>query len=231
MAEEDDDLGEEESFKIVLIGESGVGKTSIISQFIHNIFQDDIQPSMGGTFTSKSLIFDDGKTLRFDIWDTAGQEKYRALTQMFYKDANAAVLVYDISRKDSFDELKNYWFEKIKENSSSDIILFLAANKSDLVEKEEVNEEEARNYAKQINADFCSISAKNSIGIDDLFIQIAKKYTGRSDFKFVKSQEELEMLRDRKDSNNSGIKNKSKSNSMKLTKEKTFCENKKKKCC
>ena len=226
--EDDEDLGEEEAFKIVLIGESGVGKTSIISQFIHKIFQDDIQPSMGGTFTSKSLLFEDGKVLRLDIWDTAGQEKYRALTQMFYKDANAAVLVYDITRKDSFEELTKYWIDKIKENSSSNIILFLAANKSDLVEKEEVNEEEARKYAKEINADFCSISAKNSIGIDDLFIQIAKKYTGRADFKFVDSQEELEMLKERKDS---GIKNKSKSNSMKLTKEKTFCENKKKKCC
>jgi small GTP-binding protein len=223
--EGDEDLGEEEAFKIVLIGESGVGKTSIISQFIHKIFQDDIQPSMGGTFTSKSLLFEDGKVLRLDIWDTAGQEKYRALTQMFYKDANAAVLVYDITRKDSFEELTKYWFDKIKENSSSDIILFLAANKSDLVEKEEVNEEEARKYAKEINADFCSISAKNSIGIDDLFIQITKKYTGRTDFKFVDSQEELEMLRERKDSNNS------KNKSMKLTKEKTFCENKKKKCC
>ena len=100
--EGDESIGEEEAFKIVLIGESGVGKTSIISQFIHKIFQDDIQPSMGGTFTSKSLLFDDGKVLRLDIWDTAGQEKYRALTQMFYKDANAAVLVYDITRKDSF---------------------------------------------------------------------------------------------------------------------------------
>ncbi len=230
MEQDDDDLGEEESFKIVLIGESGVGKTSIISQFIHKIFQDDIQPSMGGTFTSKSLVFDDGKIIRFDIWDTAGQEKYRALTQMFYKDANAAVLVYDISRKDSFEELTNYWFEKIKENSASNIILFLAANKSDLYEKEEVNEEMARKYAKEINAEFCSISAKNSIGIDNLFIQIAQKYTGRTDFKFVDSQEELEML-ERKDSNKSGIKNKSKSNSMKLTKEKTFTENKKKKCC
>ena len=227
--EGDEDLGEEEAFKIVLIGESGVGKTSIISQFIHKIFQDDIQPSMGGTFTSKSLLFEDGKVLRLDIWDTAGQEKYRALTQMFYKDANAAVLVYDITRKDSFEELTKYWIDKIKENSSSNIILFLAANKSDLIEKEEVNEEAARKYANEINADFCSISAKNSIGIDDLFIQIARKYTGRTDFKFVDSQEELEMLRERKDSNNS--KNKSKSNSMKLSKEKTFCENKKKKCC
>lgn len=229
--EDDEDLGEEEAYKIVLIGESGVGKTSIISQFIHKIFQDDIQPSMGGTFTSKSLVFEDGKILRFDIWDTAGQEKYRSLTQMFYKDANAAVLVYDITRTDSFEELKKYWIDKIRENSSPDIILFLAANKSDLVDKEEVNEEEARKYAQEINADFCSISAKNSIGIDDLFIQIAKKYTGRTDFKFVDSQEELEMQRERKDSNNSGIKNKSKSNSMKLTKEKTFSENKKKKCC
>ena len=78
-----------ETFKIVLLGDSGVGKTSIISQFIDNNFQDDIQSSSGGTFNSKAFTYSDNKILKFDIWDTAGQERYRALTKIFYKDANA----------------------------------------------------------------------------------------------------------------------------------------------
>ena len=130
--------GEEDSntFKIVLIGEAGVGKTSIISQFIDQTFQEDLQASTGGTFTSKTLILNNGNTLKFDIWDTAGQERYRALTKLFYKDSNAAILVYDITRQDSFDELKNYWAQQIQESTNSNIILAIAANKSDIIEKE-----------------------------------------------------------------------------------------------
>ena len=97
-----------ESFKVVLVGESGVGKTSIITQFIDQTFQEDIQSTTGGTFSTKSVVCDGGKILKFEIWDTAGQEKYRSLTTMFYKDANAAVMVYDVTRKDSYDEIKNY---------------------------------------------------------------------------------------------------------------------------
>ncbi len=169
-----------ESFKVVLVGESGVGKTSIITQFIDQTFQEDQQSTTGGTFSTKSVVCDGGKILKFEIWDTAGQEKYRSLTKMFYKDANAAVMVYDVTRKDSFEELKNYWASQIKESSPQNIILAMAGNKSDLIEQEVVDEEEARNFAKEIDAIFVSTSAKNSEGINSLFEEIAKKYTGSS---------------------------------------------------
>ena len=167
-----------ESFKVVLVGESGVGKTSIITQFIDQTFQEDQQSITGGTFSTKSVICEGGKILKFEIWDTAGQEKYRSLTTMFYKDANAAVMVYDVTRKESFDEIKNYWSNQIKENSPENIILVIAGNKSDLIEQETVDEEEARNFAKELNAIFISTSAKSSEGINSLFEEIAKKHTG-----------------------------------------------------
>ena len=167
-----------ESFKVVLVGESGVGKTSIITQFIDQTFQEDQQSTTGGTFSTKSVICEGGKILKFEIWDTAGQEKYRSLTTMFYKDANAAVMVYDVTRKESFDEIKNYWSNQIKENSPENIILVIAGNKSDLIEQETVDEEEARNFAKELNAIFISTSAKSSEGINSLFEEIAKKHTG-----------------------------------------------------
>ena len=172
------DETEENNFKIVLIGESGVGKTSIISQFVDQIFEDDLQTSTGGSFSSKTLTFNNGKTIKLEIWDTAGQERYRALTKIFYKNALAAVLVYDITRKQSFEELKNYWIKQIKESAPENIILAIAANKSDLLDREQVNEDEARNFAKENNALFYETSAKNSIGVNELFIGIGKKFYG-----------------------------------------------------
>ena len=183
-------MSEVESFKVVLIGESGVGKTSIITQFIDQTFQEDQQSTTGGTFSTKSVICDNGKTLKFEIWDTAGQERYRSLTKMFYKDANAAVLVYDITRKDSFEEIQNYWSNQIKECSPPSIILAVVGNKSDLIEHEAVDEEEARNFAESLGAIFVYTTAKQIEPINDLFIQIAKKYTGSNDIK-IKEEEDV----------------------------------------
>ena len=197
-----------ESFKVVLVGESGVGKTSIITQFIDQTFQEDQQSTTGGTFSTKSVVCDNGKTLKFEIWDTAGQERYRSLTKMFYKDANAAVLVYDITRKDSFEELQNYWAEQIKESSPSNIILAVAANKSDLFNKEAVDEDQARKFAESLGAIYASTTATTVESINDLFIQIAKKYTGSNEIK-IKEEDEGQVQQD------------DKKEGMKLTKDKT----------
>jgi small GTP-binding protein len=216
-----------ESFKIVLIGESGVGKTSIISQFVNQIFQEDVESSSSGTFNSKTLIYDNNKILKLEIWDTAGQEKYRSLASMFYKEASAAILVYDITRKESFEQIQNYWVGQIKENGPTNIILALCGNKSDLIDEEKVDEEQARNYAKEINAMFYPTSAKNDSGITDLFLQIAKKYTNSDNVRLKTDQDEVfdSTLSDSIGSQNRG--------SVKLTKEELNKKDevKKKKCC
>ena len=185
-------MSEVESFKVVLVGESGVGKTSIITQFIDQTFQEDQQSTTGGTFSTKSVVCDNGKTLKFEIWDTAGQERYRALTKMFYKDANAAVLVYDITRKDSFEEIQNYWSNQIKESSPPGIILAVAANKSDLIDHEAVDEEQARKFAEELGAIFVSTTATQIDPVNDLFIQIAKKYTGSNEIKIKEDDDAQE---------------------------------------
>jgi small GTP-binding protein len=109
--------------KVVLLGESGVGKTCIIARFINNTFEDNIMSTTGASYAGKTMSFDEfnGQSIKFEIWDTAGQEKYRALTKIFYKDAGVAILVYDITRKDSFDEIKNYWHNQIKEFAPKNI--------------------------------------------------------------------------------------------------------------
>ena len=115
--------GEANTCKVVLLGESGVGKTCIISRYTNNTFEDNIMSTTGASYCGKAMTFDEygGKTIKFEIWDTAGQEKYRALTKIFYKDAAVAILVYDITRKDSFDEIKNYWYNQIKESGKANI--------------------------------------------------------------------------------------------------------------
>ena len=209
-----------ESFKVVLVGESGVGKTSIITQFIDQTFQEDQQSTTGGTFSTKSVICDNGKTLKFEIWDTAGQERYRSLTKMFYKDANAAVLVYDITRKDSFEELQNYWSQQIKESSPPNIILAVAANKSDLINQEAVEEEKAREFANQLGAIFVSTTATTVESINELFIEIAKKYTNATEIKIKGDDDGQEQPEEKNDN----VKlSKDKTNEKKERKKGGFC--------
>ena len=110
--------------KVVLLGESGVGKTCIINRFINDSFSEDEHSSAIPTFSAKTMTFDEfqGKNLKFEIWDTAGQEKYRAVNKLFYTDADIAILVYDITQENSFKEIKQYWYKQIKEYASKDKI-------------------------------------------------------------------------------------------------------------
>ena len=180
-------------------------------------FQHDQQSTTGGTFSTKTVLCDNNRTLKLEIWDTAGQERYRSLTTMFYKDANAAVLVYDITRKDSFEQLEEYWTKQIKENSPSDIILAVCGNKSDLLEKEDVNEGVARKFAESLGAIFVSTSAKSMEQVNNLFIQLVKLYTQCNEVKFI-DEEDSTLYKQRKDT-------------VKITKENTVKKNKKKGCC
>ena len=175
--EESIDTENEESIKVVLIGESGVGKTSIISQFTKGVFNQDLMSTNGATFSTKKKEYkDQKKTLSFEIWDTAGQEKYRSLAKMFFKDAAVALLVYDITSKTSFVEIKEYWMNLVRENGPKQIIMYIVGNKYDLLEKEANKEEEVREYAKSEGIPLWFTSAKESTGIDELFEEIGKKY-------------------------------------------------------
>jgi small GTP-binding protein len=112
--------------KVVLIGESGVGKTSIISRYISNSFNSVLASTPGANFTTKTVFLKDkNQSIKFEIWDTAGQEKYRALAKVFYKNSSVCILVYDITRRASFDELKKYWVNEIKTNGSPNLCMYI----------------------------------------------------------------------------------------------------------
>jgi small GTP-binding protein len=163
--------------KVVLLGESGVGKTSIILRYVSGTYNDGVTSTNGASYTSKNLqIPNTGKNILLDIWDTAGQEKYRSLTKYFYKDAAVAILVYDIRKKDSFLNLKDFWYPQIKENCAKNMVIGLAGNKCDMFEEENVSENEARQFADEIGAVFELTSAKNNTGINELFEDVGNKY-------------------------------------------------------
>ena len=163
--------------KVVLLGDSGVGKTCIISRYISGTFDENSATTNGASYCSKNVNYEKlGKNLLLDIWDTAGQEKYKALTKFFYKDAAVCILVYDITRKETFDNLKNFWYTQLKENSGSNVVLGVAGNKCDLYESEEVKESEARQFAEEIGAIFELTSAQNNTGINELFFEVGNKY-------------------------------------------------------
>ena len=111
-----------ENIKVVLLGEPGVGKTCIINRFSYDKYNEKTVSSISAQFITKNFKLEDlNKEIKFEIWDTAGQERYRALAKVFYKNAAVCVLVYDITRKTSFNELKNYWIKEIKENAQKDV--------------------------------------------------------------------------------------------------------------
>ena len=166
-----------ENLKVVLVGESGVGKTSIIAQFTSNTFDPDCVTSLSAQYISKTMEFPNvQKAIKFDIWDTAGQEKYRAIAKIFYKDAKVIVLCYDITDQKSFDAIKNYWHNTIKTTGDPDAILALVANKNDLYNKAAIKDEEGAEYARSIGAIFQSTSAKSDTGITTLFENIGQKF-------------------------------------------------------
>ena len=170
-------MSEPESIKVVLLGESGVGKTSIISQFTTHKFDPHRETSLSAQFTSKSLDFPDlGQSIKFDIWDTVGQEKYRSLAKIFYKDAKVIIFVYDITTEFSFEGIKTYWYEETKANWDGTPILAVVANKIDLYGEQKISNNDGKAFAEKIGAIFQTTSALSDSGISTLFENIGKTY-------------------------------------------------------
>jgi len=159
--------------KVVLLGESGVGKSSLVLRFVTNNFKPDSETTIGASFMSKMIMV--GETpIKYQIWDTAGQEKYHSLAPMYYRNAGAAILVYDITKKDTLVTLKN-WVNELKQLGPKNIIIAIAGNKNDLEDQREVEEWKAKEYADEINALFIETSAKEDTNVSELFVKISKQ--------------------------------------------------------
>ena len=164
---------EENEVKVVLLGQSAVGKTCIVSYLINGKYDDSASPTLGASYASKTIDVD-GKKVSLQIWDTAGQERFRVLAPMYYRGAQAAILCYSIIDESTFTEI-DYWSSNLKENAGPEVELFLVGNKCDLEKDRIVSEEQGNAKASSIGAQFFETSALTGSGIEDLFTTISKK--------------------------------------------------------
>jgi small GTP-binding protein len=165
--------------KAILIGGHYVGKTSLINVTIGIQFDSDIKPTITSSYVEKKFEIKQKKYL-VKLWDTAGMEKFRTLNKLFYKDSQIVIFVYDITRKESFEEL-NFWTNEIRKELGENLVLGMAGNKIDLVDSEQVDESMARDYAKNINANFKLVSAKENPRIFISFLEeLLNKYIGKN---------------------------------------------------
>jgi len=160
-------------FKLVLLGDSAVGKSSLVLRFVRGQFFEYQESTIGAAFLTQNVSLND-YTVKFEIWDTAGQERYHSLAPMYYRGAAAAVVVYDITNADSFARAKS-WVKELQRQGSPSIVIALAGNKCDLASKRKVESSEASEYAKDNGLFFMETSAKTALNVEELFKAIAKK--------------------------------------------------------
>lgn len=201
-------------YKVVLIGEWGVGKTNILTRYTRGEFLLGSPGTIGVQFSSKTIEIEE-KRVKVQVWDMAGQDKYRAITSSYYRGAHGALLVYDITRMDTFRRL-DFWIKELKEYVNEDCVIILIGNKSDLVHLAEVKQQDGLNYSALHNLAFFETSALDSTNIQPAFNSLIQK---------IHSQKPQTSFPD-----SSPISTFGKQISLKIT-EKTEAEKKKKTCC
>ncbi|KAJ7562760.1 hypothetical protein O6H91_03G083400 [Diphasiastrum complanatum] len=157
-------------FKVVLIGDSGVGKSNLLSRFTRNEFCLETKSTIGVEFATRSIKVD-GKTIKAQIWDTAGQERYRAITSAYYRGAVGALLVYDITKQPTFENVQR-WLKELRDHADSNIVIMLVGNKSDLKHLRGVSTDVAQSFAEKEGLSFVETSALNSINVNKAFERI-----------------------------------------------------------
>jgi small GTP-binding protein len=157
-------------FKVVLIGDSGVGKSNLLSRFTRNEFCLESKSTIGVEFATRSVQID-GKTIKAQIWDTAGQERYRAITSAYYRGAVGALLVYDITSFESFNNARK-WLTELRDHSDSNIVVLLAGNKNDLSHLRAVSVEQAHEFANSEDLTTIETSALNSSNVEQAFTDL-----------------------------------------------------------
>ncbi|CAN9501708.1 unnamed protein product [Ophioblennius macclurei] len=163
-------------FKLVFLGEQSVGKTSLITRFMYDSFDNTYQATIGIDFLSKTMYLED-RTIRLQLWDTAGQERFRSLIPSYIRDSAAAVVVYDITNVNSFQQTTK-WIDDVRTERGSDVIIMLVGNKTDLADKRQITTEEGEQRAKEMNVLFIETSAKTGYNVKQLFRRVAAALPG-----------------------------------------------------
>uniref|UniRef100_A0A672ZR13 RAB41, member RAS oncogene family n=1 Tax=Sphaeramia orbicularis TaxID=375764 RepID=A0A672ZR13_9TELE len=164
-------------FKLVFLGEQSVGKTSLITRFMYDSFDNTYQATIGIDFLSKTMYLED-RTVRLQLWDTAGQERFRSLIPSYIRDSTIAVVVYDITNLNSFQQTSK-WIDDVRTERGSDVIIMLVGNKTDLADKSrQITTEEGEQRAKELNVMFIETSAKTGYNVKQLFRRVAAALPG-----------------------------------------------------
>merc|ERR1712227_61678 len=163
-------------FKLVFLGEQSVGKTSLITRFMYDSFDNTYQATIGIDFLSKTMYLED-RTVRLQLWDTAGQERFRSLIPSYIRDSTVAVVVYDVTNTNSFHQTSK-WIDDVRTERGSDVIIVLVGNKTDLADKRQVSIDEGERKAKDLNVMFIETSAKTGYNVKQLFRRVAAALPG-----------------------------------------------------
>lgn len=184
-----------EEVKMILLGESGVGKTAIIKRYLYDQFNKEKSPSESMHYMEKDLVINK-KKIKLNVWDTIGQEKYRSLSKLFLNETQIVILVYSIDDSKSFKEL-DYWSDLYKEQLGDEILLGIVGNKIDLFTNQEVSENQGKEYAEQHNGIFAQLSAKeNRVGIEEYILKLVTEYLKKKNNKInIKDFEIIELNR------------------------------------
>ncbi|KAH0790108.1 small GTP-binding protein [Histomonas meleagridis] len=153
--------------KLVLLGDSGVGKTSIVTQYVSGSAPENVNPTIGAAFVTKDVTIND-QQLELLIWDTAGQEVYRGLAPMYYRSALIAIIVFDVTKAESFDSV-SYWIRELKTNVEENIVILVCGNKTDLEDKRVIEFQSASSMAAENGALYAETSASTGSGVDRMF--------------------------------------------------------------
>jgi len=163
-------------FKLVFLGEQSVGKTSLITRFMYDSFDNTYQATIGIDFLSKTMYLED-RTVRLQLWDTAGQERFRSLIPSYIRDSTVAVVVYDVTNSNSFQQTSR-WIDEVRSERGSDVIIMLVGNKTDLADRRQISIEDGEQKAKEFNVMFIETSAKAGYNVKQLFRRIAAALPG-----------------------------------------------------
>ena len=177
-------------FKVLLLGDSDVGKSSLILRYTEETFSSKLVNSIGVDFKMKKKEID-GKVIKVQIWDTAGHERFRAITYSYYRGANAIIIVFDLSDKKSFISITE-WLKQIEKHAKENVYKFLVGNKSDLVEERKVSFKEAKDYADEHDLPYIETSAKEGININELFESSIKTFLSNN--KFIGEEKNIKLF-------------------------------------
>ena len=161
-------------YKILLLGDSSVGKSCLLLRYCDDSFQDIHLATIGLDFRLKTINLENNKKIKAQIWDTAGQDRFRAITKNYYRGANGILLIFDITDRSSFEHIRN-WIEQIKEEAPEQIIIYLVGNKIDNENNRVVTNEEAKKLAEEFKLKYYETSAKNSINVETTFLDLIKE--------------------------------------------------------